>query len=48
MQLKPFEGVAHGALVLATSFPIDDILQHSYALEVKRSMNSGNLLFEYD
>jgi actin-like ATPase involved in cell morphogenesis len=35
VQYRPFEAVAHGALRLVKSCPIDDILHHSYALEVK-------------
>ncbi|WKZ40008.1 MAG: Hsp70 family protein [Anaerolineales bacterium] len=45
---NPFEGVAHGALVLAKSHPLEDILHHSYALEVKKSLGGTNTATEYD
>lgn len=45
---NPFEGVAHGALVLAKSHPLEDILHHSYALEVKKSLGGANTAIEYD
>lgn len=45
---SPFEAVAHGALRLATSHPLEDILQHSYVLEVKRPSPSGIQEYDYE
>jgi molecular chaperone DnaK (HSP70) len=42
LQRKPFEAVSKGALVLATSNPLEDFLQHSYALEVMDNKGSQN------
>lgn len=44
---NPFESVAHGALKLATSHPIEDILHHSYVLEVVRKTSHEARVFDY-
>jgi molecular chaperone DnaK (HSP70) len=48
IQKNPFEAISKGALILATSHPLLDILQHSYALEVKRQLNGPNGPWEID
>ncbi len=48
VQGNPFEGVAHGALVLAKSHPLEDILLHSYGLEVKKNLGGVNMSIDYD
>lgn len=47
-QGNPFEGVAHGALVLAKSHPLEDILLHSYGLEVKKNLGGIDTAIDYD
>lgn len=47
LQPKPFEAVAHGALYLTQSHPIEDFLQHSYALEAKSVLGSNPPTSEY-
>lgn len=46
LQRKPFEAVARGALVLATSNPLEDFLHHSYALEVMDNKGTKNREWE--
>lgn len=44
---NPFEAVAHGALRLAASHPFEDILQHSYVLEVMSRTHTELAVYDY-